>query len=86
MRRVKVCQMQVVKTGAGELMGAAHGWELLPDKRKVLAVDVSDNKIQEIKNMSKELTSLSVELRYVRCHTRKIVQQGRGEGTNVECL
>ena len=78
--------MQVVKTGAGELMGAAHGWELLPDKRKVLAVDVSDNKIQEIKNMSKELTSLSVELRYVRCHTRKIVQQGRGEGTNVECL
>lgn len=86
MRRVKICQMQVVKTGAGELMGAAHGWELLPDKRKVLAVDVSDNKIQEIKNMSKELTSLSVELRYVRCHTRKIVQQGRGEGTNVECL
>ena len=67
-------------------MGAAHGWELLPDKRKVLAVDVSDNKIQEIKNMSKELTSLSVELRYVRCHTRKMVQQGRGEGTNVECL
>ena len=86
MRRVKICQMQVVKTGAGELMGAVHGWELLPDKRKVLAVDVSDNKIQEIKNMSKELTSLPVELRYVRCHTRKIVQQGRGEGTNVECL
>ena len=56
MRRVKICQMQVVKTGAGELMGAVHGWELLPDKRKVLAVDVSDNKIQEIKNMSKELT------------------------------
>ena len=56
MRRVKIHQMQVVKTRAGELMGAAHGWELLPDKRKVLAVDVPDNKIQEIKNMSKELT------------------------------
>lgn len=56
MRRVKICQMQVVKTRAGELMGATHGWQLLPDKRKVLAVDVPDNKIQEIKNMSKELT------------------------------
>ena len=86
MRRVKIHQMQVVKTRAGELMRAAHGWELLPDKRKVLAVDVSDNKTQEIKNVSKELTSLPVELRYVRCHTRKMVQQGRGEGTNVECI